>query len=155
MVVSTFMAYAIHDRLTGSEAATANNPSLTSNKNVSNQGSQLSSSNVSNSRPAPTISAPSNSGLRDGQYVGDVTDAYYGNVQVEAIIQGGRITNVQFLDFPQDRRTSQRINSYAVPVLQNEAIQSQNAYVDIISGATLTSEAFVQSLQSALNRAKG
>jgi uncharacterized protein with FMN-binding domain len=56
--------------------------------------------------------------------------------------------------YPNDRRTSIRINATAVPDLQQEAIQAQSANVDIISGATLTSQAFVQSLQVALNSAK-
>ena len=99
---------------------------------------------------------PRRSGVyQDGQYTGPVTDAYYGNVQVEAVIQGGRITDVQFLDFPHDRRTSQWINSQATPWLRQEAIQAQSANVNIISGATLTSEAFIQSLQVALKQARG
>jgi uncharacterized protein with FMN-binding domain len=91
---------------------------------------------------------------RDGQYTGDVTDAYYGTVQVEAIIQSGEIMDVRFLDYPHDRRTSARINAQAMPWLTTEAIQAQSANVDIISGATLTSEAFALSLQSALVQAR-
>ena len=90
---------------------------------------------------------------KDGTYTGPVADAFYGNVQVQVVIQNGRIANVNFLQFPSDRRTSQRINSYAVPYLQQEAIQAQSAMVQIVSGATLTSEGFVQSLQSALSQA--
>jgi uncharacterized protein with FMN-binding domain len=60
---------------------------------------------------------------------------------------------VQFLQYPSDRRTSQRINSIAMPYLRQEAIQAQSAQVDIISGATLTSEGFQASLQSALQAA--
>jgi uncharacterized protein with FMN-binding domain len=76
-------------------------------------------------------------------------------VQVQATIKQGRLAAVQFLEYPNDRRTSIRINNIAVPYLQQEAIQAQSADVDIISGATLTSEAFVRSLQVALNSAKG
>jgi uncharacterized protein with FMN-binding domain len=90
---------------------------------------------------------------RDGTYTGDVADAFYGNVQVQATIQGGKITQVKFLDYPHDRRTSQYINSQAVPWLQSEAIQAQSANVDLISGATLTSRAFVESFQAALTKA--
>jgi uncharacterized protein with FMN-binding domain len=90
---------------------------------------------------------------KDGIYTGDIVDAYYGNVQVQAVIQAGKITNVQFLDYPHDRRTSLRINKIAGPYLTTEAIQAQSAQVDLISGATLTSEAFVQSLQTALESA--
>ncbi len=90
---------------------------------------------------------------KDGIYDGPVVDAYYGNLQVEAIIQGGKIADVKFLDYPQDRRTSRFINSQAMPWLTEEAVQVQSANVDLISGATFTSQAFVQSLQSALDQA--
>jgi uncharacterized protein with FMN-binding domain len=87
---------------------------------------------------------------KDGTYTGPEVDAYYGLVQVQAVVQNGQLANVQFLDYPHDRRTSQRINSVAVPDLQSEAIQAQSADVDIVSGATLTSRAFIESLKSAL-----
>lgn len=75
-------------------------------------------------------------------------------VQVKATIQNGKIVAVDFLQYPNDRRTSQYINSQAMPILQSEAIQAQSANVDIVSGATDTSMAFQQSLASALAKAK-
>jgi len=101
--------------------------------------------------PAPIAQA----GYKDGEYSGSTTDAYYGLVQVKAVIQAGKIADVQFLQYPNDRRTSIRINNIAMPYLITEALQAQSAEVDIISGATLTSEAFAESLQSALATAKG
>ena len=86
-------------------------------------------------------------------YQGSPIDAYYGLVQVQVTVQNGSIQDVQFLQYPNDRRTSQQINSIAMPYLQQEAIQAQSAQVDIISGATLTSEGFIMSLQSALQAA--
>jgi uncharacterized protein with FMN-binding domain len=107
---------------------------------------------VQSSNAAPVV--VSNSGLyRDGQYIGSVADAFYGNLQVKAIISGGQLTDVQFLDYPQDRNNSIRINTQAMPMLKAEAIQAQSANVDIISGATATSEAFQQTLGSALAQA--
>lgn len=91
---------------------------------------------------------------KDGTYTGAEADAFWGLVQIKAVIRNGKISDVQFLEYPSDRRTSQRINSVAMPYLKTEAMQVQNANVDIISGATLTSEAFAQSLQSALDNAK-
>ncbi len=105
----------------------------------------------------PTAPAPQpkpNGLYNDGTYVGSVADAYYGNVQVKAIIQNGKIADVQFLQYPNDRGTSIEINSQAMPYLKQEAIQAQNAQVDVISGATQTSAAFVQSLSDALAQAK-
>ena len=55
---------------------------------------------------------------KDGQYDGRIADAYYGNVQVRAIIQGGKLTDVQFLSYPNDRNQSIEINSYALPILK-------------------------------------
>jgi uncharacterized protein with FMN-binding domain len=105
--------------------------------------------------PAPAAPTAIASGTyKDGSYTGPEIDAYYGLVQVKAVVQNGKIANVQFLEYPNDRRTSQRINNYAVPTLQQEAVQAQNANVDLISGATLTSQAFVMSLQPALDQAK-
>jgi uncharacterized protein with FMN-binding domain len=104
-------------------------------------------------QPAPTP-APAAGQYRDGTYTGDLADAWYGPLQVAARIQGGRIQDVQFLDYPQDRRTSARINRIATPLLVQEAIQAQSAQVDIVSGATLTSEAFIESLQAALDQAR-
>jgi uncharacterized protein with FMN-binding domain len=105
--------------------------------------------------PTPVRATPKPvGGYRDGSFTGNVVDAYYGNVQVKALISNGRIYDVQFLDYPQDRNTSREINSQAMPILKSEAIQTQNANVDIVSGASATSQAFIESLTSALAQAK-
>jgi len=90
----------------------------------------------------------------DGTYTGGVADAYYGMVQIQAVIQGGKLASVSFLQYPNDRNTSVFINGQAMPILKSEAIQAQNANVDIVSGATDTSMAFQQSLGDALAQAK-
>jgi uncharacterized protein with FMN-binding domain len=92
-------------------------------------------------------------GYKDGQYTGDVVSNNYGDVQVEAIINGGKITDVQFLTYPNHAGHSQEISNYSMPLLKQEAIQAQSARVDIVSGATQTSESFIQSLSSALAKA--
>lgn len=90
---------------------------------------------------------------KDGEFTGIVADAYYGPMQVKAIIRGGKITDVQFLQYPNDRRTSVEINTQAIPYLKQEAIQAQTANVDIVSGATQSTEGFRVTLQSALDKA--
>ena len=72
---------------------------------------------------------------------------------MRAIIQSGQIVDVQFLQYPNDRERSLAINTQAMPILKQEAIQVQNASVDIVSGATDSSKAFIQSLSSALSQA--
>lgn len=111
-----------------------------------------SSSSASTNQVTPTTGA-SSARYKDGTYTGSVTDAYYGNVQVQATIVGGKITDVQFLQYPNDNRTSQFVNSQAMPLLKSEAISAQSAQVDIVSGASQTSQAFQQSLSSALQKA--
>ena len=106
-------------------------------------------------KPAP-ITTPSpivatNSGnYRNGTYTGSVVYNGYGNIQVNAIITGGKISDVQFLQYPNDRSNSIRINTRAMPLLKSEAITAQSASVDGVSGATLTSSAFRSSLAAAL-----
>jgi len=89
----------------------------------------------------------------DGVYTGPAADAYYGIIQIQALVQGGRLTALKVLKYPNDRRTSISINRQALPMLRDEAISAQSADVDIISGATLTSKAFIQSLGGALRKA--
>ncbi len=90
---------------------------------------------------------------KDGTYTGTVADAYYGNVQVQATVSGGKITNVKFDQYPNTHQTSVYINQQAMPYLEQEAIQAQNSNVQIVTGATFTSQAFIQSLASALSQA--
>lgn len=107
--------------------------------------------------PAPTPTPPpvANTGkYKNGSYTGPSVDAYYGSVQVKVVISGGEITDVQFLDYPQDRSTSKRINGRAMPYLISEAISIQDSKVDTVSGASFTSAAFKKSLASALSQAK-
>ncbi|TGS13851.1 FMN-binding protein [Mesorhizobium sp. M2E.F.Ca.ET.209.01.1.1] len=92
-------------------------------------------------------------GYADGVYTGPAADAYYGIIQIQALVQGGRLTALKVLKYPNDRRTSVSINRQALPMLRDEAISAQSADVDIISGATLTSKAFIQSLGGALKKA--
>lgn len=116
--------------------------------------------NNSSSTPAQaTGNSPRNtnstaSHYKDGSYTGSVANAFYGNVQVEAVISGGKLTDVQFLQYPNDNPNSQSINSQATPYLKQEAIQAQTGQVNIITGATLTSQAFIESLSSALTQAR-
>ena len=91
-----------------------------------------------------------------GQQVdGDVIATQFGDIQVRLVESGGKITDVQALQLPFDRRRSLEISQFAEPILQSEALQAQSAQIDTVSGATYTSDAYRASLQSALDRAHG
>jgi uncharacterized protein with FMN-binding domain len=87
------------------------------------------------------------------QIDGPVASNQYGDVQVRVTVQGGRLVNVEALQLPQDRARSARISEFAGPELRSEALNAQSANIDIISGATFTSESYAQSLQAALDQA--
>jgi uncharacterized protein with FMN-binding domain len=91
----------------------------------------------------------------NGSFTGPAVDAYYGLVQVQVTIQGGRLASVEVLQYPSDRRTSRVINAQALPILESEVISAQSARVDIVSGATLTSHAYLRSINAALHQAGG
>ncbi len=110
------------------------------------------SGSTSTTTAASTTAA--NALYKDGQYDGNAADAYYGLVQVRAIIQGGKLTDVVFLSYPNDRSESIKINTYATPILKAEAIKAQSAKVNMVTGATNTSRAFINSLTNALSQAQ-
>ncbi len=172
-VILSFVAYVIHQRFTYPDSPLTLTPAVPTAMEQSFATATNSvdtipphnfvppaatSPNISQATATPFI-APTATPLqtgqyKDGVYTGPQIDAYYGMVEVQATVQNGQIASVQFLEYPHDRRTSQRINSIAMPWLQQEAVQAQSANVALISGATLTSEAFVYSLDAALKSAK-
>lgn len=105
---------------------------------------------TSTSAVVPTLG---NTRYKDGEYRGVSADAFYGRVEVVAVIENGMITDVRFLDYPQEQATSVQVSGAAVKVLRVEAIKAQSAEVDTVSGATQTSKAFRESLGSALAQA--
>lgn len=128
-------------------------PSAPSSSGTTGNENPSPTSQSQNQVPSPTASS-SASTYKDGAYTGDSANAFYGNIQVQATISGGKITDIQLLQYPNDSGHSTEVSSYALPQLKQEAIQSQNANVDSVSGATQTSQAFVQSLSSALAKAQ-
>jgi uncharacterized protein with FMN-binding domain len=74
-------------------------------------------------------------------------------VQVRLTVKGGKITDVTVLQQPNGNPRDDEINSYALPILTQETLKDQSANIDMVSGATVTSTGYVQSLQSALDQA--
>lgn len=87
-----------------------------------------------------------------GTFTGTVVQDPFGSVQVQVTMAGGKITNVTALKLPSGGRSGY-ISQTVAPILQGEVLTAQSASIDSVSGATYTSEAYTQSLQSALDRA--
>lgn len=131
VLVIAIVAYVIYQHTTGQ----ANAP-VVENKN--------------NTAPTSASSTPTTALYKDGTYTGDVADAYYGSLQVQAVITGGQITDVQFLKYPDTAGHTLELSQQVMPTLKSEAITAQSANVNIISGATQDTQAFQKSLASAL-----
>lgn len=84
---------------------------------------------------------------------GDVVQTQWGPVQVQIAVRAGTITSVKVLQYPSGNPRDVEIANYALPILIDETTKSQSAQIDMVSGATFTSEGYVQSLQSALDQA--
>jgi uncharacterized protein with FMN-binding domain len=86
-------------------------------------------------------------------YTGDAADTQWGVVQVEITVQSGKVTKSEAIQYPQNNGRDQEINSYALPILVQETIDAQSSDIDMVSGATVTSVGYQQSLQSAIDQA--
>ena len=87
-----------------------------------------------------------------GQLTGNAVDTPYGTVQVQITIANGVITDATALQLPSGGGHTGQISSYAGPQLRSEVLSAQSAQIDTISGATYTSQGYIQSLQSALDQ---
>ena len=100
--------------------------------------------------PSPSSTTPSSS---TKTYTGDQVMTRWGPMQVEITVSGGKITAAQAVQYPSGNGRDAEINSYALPVLNQEVVDRQSAQIDTVSGATVTSDGYLQSLQSALDQA--
>ena len=100
--------------------------------------------------PTPT---PTRTAAKSVTVNGQPADTQYGPVQVQITVTGGKITRSDAIVYPQESGRDQEINSYAIPQLDQETIDAQNAQIDTVSGATYTSDGYIQSLQSAIDAA--
>ena len=97
--------------------------------------------------------ASANGSGKNGTYTGSAADTMYGPVQVRITVSGGKLTDVAVLQVPDNGRYESEIVADALPILHSEALSAQSANIDIVSGATFTSQGYAQSLQSALDQA--
>ncbi len=148
IIIISFVIYTFLHNKTDEIIVPPVNSSSSSRTDTSSE-TDASSNDTNFVSPSTTIGL-----YKDGEYTGSVADAYYGNIQVKAIIQNGKLTDVEFLQYPNDHHESVEINERAMPILKEEAIQAQSAEVDTVTRATFTTKAFKQSLAAALAEAE-
>ena len=143
-VSGLIMLFSYHTSLGGS-GTLAVPPSIGASTTTSAGGSSSSSASGS--------SSTSSAGGSSTTVTGDTAQTRWGPVQVQITVAGGQITDVTAVQYPNGNGRDQEINSYALPVLAKEALAAQSANIDHVSGATVTSDGYVQSLQSAIDQA--
>ncbi|GGS37629.1 FMN-binding protein [Streptomyces violaceus] len=96
--------------------------------------------------PASTPSASSSGGTTSTVVSGSTIDTEKGPVQVEVTFDGDKIASVRMLQQPDHPQTTA-----AVPQLIEETLQAQSADIDTVSGATITTDGYKESLQAAID----
>ena len=120
---------------------------------TSGSGSSASGATGAGSASGGSQGSTSSSALKNGTFTGAVESTRFGNVQVQVVVAGGKITDVKALQLTDAERRSQMISATAAPILRSEVLQAQSGNVDTVSGATITSDAYLSSLQAALDAA--
>jgi uncharacterized protein with FMN-binding domain len=104
--------------------------------------------------PSPTSSGSSTSSSgKSGTFTGDTVNTQFGPVQVKITVKAGKLTDVTPLQLTTDGGRSVQISNYAAPILRSEVLAAQSANVSSVGGATYTSQGYLSSLQSALDKA--
>jgi uncharacterized protein with FMN-binding domain len=130
---------------------TSTNTAATAAGSSSTSAPVTPSTTTSTSAPPTPSSTPSSTGTKT--YTGDVASTRWGPVEVEITVTDGKITKVTVPQSPSGNGRDLEINDRALPVLVQETIDAQSAKIDMVSGATVTSDGYLSSLQSALDQA--
>jgi uncharacterized protein with FMN-binding domain len=130
----------------GAASASAASPSASSAKKTSANKTPASGAATSTGSSAGAASASKT-------VTGEAINTIYGPVQVRITVNGGKITAVTAVNYPEESPRDYQINSYAIPALNQETLAASSAGIDSISGATYTSQGYIGSLQNALDHA--
>ncbi|MGN7800020.1 FMN-binding protein [Leifsonia sp. 22587] len=144
--------YGIGEDATTPTAASTTTSSATGSSGSAGGGSSTTSgsSDAASSTPSATPSPTQSSSTT--VITGSAVETRYGAVQVKVTFSGSTITAVDTIQSPDRDGRDVEINSQALPILEQEVLSSQSANIDTVSGATYTSEGYIQSVQSAIDQ---
>lgn len=121
------------------ESTVENNKTQVNDKqNSSTENNQSSSNNSSDS-------SSSDSKYKDGTFTGSA-QGYNGNIKVSVVVSGGKITSIDVLESTDDEEYFVKAKG-----LINEIISSQSTDVNVVSGATYSSNGIINAVANALN----
>ncbi|HKT05247.1 MAG TPA: FMN-binding protein [Rugosimonospora sp.] len=153
-VTVVVLLFSYRTSLSGASASTATRDTGAANApGVVSGGGATPAPAASSGSAGSSGSSGSNSASKTTVVNGSVAQTRWGPVQVQVTIASGKITDVVALQVPNGNRRDDEINSFAVPMLHDEVLQAQSASINTVSGATVTSDGYIQSLQAALDAA--
>lgn len=129
-------------------------PQLTSAATTTGAAPASETAATTKARARKATSASASTGA-SGTATGELIQHQYGDVQVQVTLRNGRLTDVETVAIDGVDGHSQQIDSQAEPLLRAEALQARSGSIDTISGATYTSQAYIGSLQSAIDKVRG
>jgi uncharacterized protein with FMN-binding domain len=137
---------------TGGESGGGSDPSASAST-TPNAAQASGSTSTASATPSSTATSTSGSSSSSGTFTGDAVSTRWGTVQVQIVVKNGTITSADAIAYPSENPKDQQINAYAIPQLNAEVVAAQSAGIDAVSGATVTSEGYLTSLQSAIDQA--
>lgn len=129
----------------GTSVAATSPPSASASPSAAATGKTASGTSSSSGSSSATNAAKT--------VTGDEAQTIYGPIQVKITVKNGKVTAAEAIEYPNNDPRDAQINSYAIPALNSEAVSASSAQIDTISGATYTSQGYMSSLQSALDKA--
>jgi len=132
---------------TGTDSSGTSGSAGTTTNGQSAQQSTSSHTTTSQSSTSPSSASTTKT------VTGTAADTQYGPVQVRITVGNGKVVSATAIEYPMNDPRDAQINSYAIPLLEKESAGVTSAHIDTVSGATFTSEGYLQSLQSALDKA--
>jgi uncharacterized protein with FMN-binding domain len=155
------LLFGYHTSTSSQASATAESSAVAPADGSSTGSSSTGTSDSSGTATTPSDSGTSSSSTSSGSsgssgsstVTGDVASTRWGPVQVQLTIADGKITDVEVVQYPDNNGKDRQINARALPTLIRETLSAQSDNIDMVSGATVTSDGYVQSLQSALDEA--
>jgi len=139
--------------ISGSSSTAAVAPADTSGGTTASTGNAGSTGSAATPAPSSSSSSTTTASSGSGTYDGSVEQTRWGPVQVRITVANGKITDVEATTYPDGNQRDIEINDRALPILHDEVLAAQSADINTVSGATVTSDGYITSLQAALDAA--
>jgi uncharacterized protein with FMN-binding domain len=105
-------------------------------------------------RRPPAIAGPAPTPDGSVSAVGPALVTPFSTIQVKATLTDGKLTGIETVALSGDGPHTDALNARAEPILREAALRAGSADVDVVSGATSTSEIWLESLRGAIRKAR-